>query len=120
ACSFDENGPDLKTGKGALGTPNFVQSSFLFPDPIVKMPNVFTPSPDDDYNPVFRPIEIENVLWGNLEIINRWGARVFETKDLFKGWGGGNSTSGVYYWHLNDVGKNDKKGSLKEWVHLIR
>lgn len=120
ACGFDELGPDLITGKGTLGTPNFIQSYFLFPGPIVKMPNVFTPSPDDKYNPVFKPIEIENVLWGNLEIINRWGNKVFETTDIFKGWDGGNSSSGVYYWRLYYEGKNERKGSLQGWVHLIR
>jgi hypothetical protein len=120
SCNFDENGPDLKTGKGMLGSPNFVQSYFLFPDPIVRMPNVFTPRPGDDYNPVFKPIEIENVLWGNLDIINQWGVKVFETKDIFKGWDGGDSSSGVYYWHLYYEGKNGRKGSLKGGVHLIR
>lgn len=120
ACSFEENGADLKTRTGPFGTPNFVQSYFLFPDPIVKMPNAFTPSPDDEYNPVFKPIEIENVLWGNLEIINRWGNKVFETTDIIKGWDGGNSSSGVYYWRLYYEGKNEWKGSLRGWVYLIR
>lgn len=119
ACGFQENGLDLITGKGLLGTPNFIQSYFAFHKPIVEMPNVFTPG-TDQYNPVFKPIQFENVLWANLKIISRWGQEVFSSEDVNSGWDGGNSSPGVYYWILRYEGKDGKQGSLKGFVQLIR
>lgn len=119
SCSFQSSGPDLITGKGLLGTPSFIQSYFVFPDPNIEMPNVFTPG-TDEHNPVFKPIQFENVLWANLEILNRWGKEVFTTQDVWNGWDGEGSSAGVYYWHLRYEGKNGKNGQLKGWVLLAR
>lgn len=119
ACGFKENGLDLVTGKGLLGIPNFVQSYFLFPDPIVEMPNVFTPG-GDEFNPLFKPKRFENVIGVQLTILNRWGQEVFLTGDVNTGWTGENCSAGIYYWILKYEGTNGKQGSLKGTVQLVR
>lgn len=119
ACGYISTGTSLRGNYNQLGLPNFIQSYFLFPDPVVDMPNVFSPN-GDDYNPVFRPFTFENMMDADLQIINRWGQEVFHTKEVSMGWNGGDSSSGVYYWLLRYEGKNGKTGVEKGWVQLIR
>jgi gliding motility-associated-like protein len=118
-CNYITNAIDLETGRNTLGLPNFIQSYFLFPEPIIEMPNVFTPN-GDIYNPVFKPIVFENILEAKLTIINRWGKEIFNTDDIEQGWNGENTPSGVYYWRIVYEGKNGKLGTSKGWVHLLR
>lgn len=59
--------------------------------------------PGMDY--VFRPF-FENVIEYRLQIFNRWGALIYESHDLDKGWdgyfGNGNlAPQGVYVWKVN-------------------
>jgi gliding motility-associated-like protein len=119
ACNFVSKGVSLGGRKNTLGLPNFIQSYFLFEEPVIDMPNVFTPN-GDDYNPLFEPVAIENMLEADLRIINRWGNEVYYTSDVRKGWDGGDEPSGVYYWLMRYEGKNGKTGTRKGWVHLIR
>lgn len=92
---------------------------FLFPDPVVEMPNVFTPN-GDTFNEQFVPIHFENINSASLTIVNRWGEQVFYTEKIEEGWSGTNSSTGTYYWFLNYYGKNGNQGSQKSWVQLIR
>ncbi len=101
------------------GLPNFIQSYFLFDDPAVTMPNVFTPN-GDSLNPRFVPISFENIGSASLTIINRWGEQVFYSENPQAGWDGGNFSTGTYYWFLSYYGKNGKQGSQKGWVQLMR
>jgi gliding motility-associated-like protein len=119
ACNFEGKATFLNSKNNKLGLPNFIQSYFLFPDPVVDMPNVFTPN-GDLYNPVFKPAVFENMLEADLQIINRWGQRIFYSQDVPAGWNGGDAASGVYYWLMRYEGKNGKMGTVKGWVHLIR
>lgn len=119
ACNFQTRAVSLQGRKNKLGLPNFIQSYFLFEDPVIDMPNVFTPN-GDNYNPLFEPVAIENMLEADLRIINRWGNEVYYTSDVRKGWNGGDAPSGVYYWLMRYEGKNGKTGTRKGWVHLIR
>ncbi|HRJ31333.1 MAG TPA: gliding motility-associated C-terminal domain-containing protein [Cyclobacteriaceae bacterium] len=119
ACNFQTRAVSLQGRKNKLGLPNFIQSYFRFEDPVIDMPNVFTPN-GDEYNPIFKPIRFENMLEADLQIINRWGQQVFYTNDVNSGWSGGNAPAGVYYWLLRFEGKNGKIGTAKGWVHLFR
>lgn len=119
ASGFDEKSLSLSGRKNNIGLPNFIQSYFLFPNPVLDMPNVFTPN-GDLYNPVFKPIQFENMLEAKLRIVNRWGQQVFITTDILSGWDGGENPMGVYYWHITYEGKNGKTGTAKGWVHLVR
>jgi len=118
-CGFQPEGVHLGAGTCALGLPGFVQSNFLFEDPQIEMPNVFSPN-GDQYNPVFRPITVEEVLEGRLLIINRWGQSIFQSDDLTDGWNGGDASPGTYYWQVIYEGRNGKRGVAKGWVQLLR
>jgi gliding motility-associated-like protein len=119
ACNFQANAVSLAGRKNQLGLPNFVQSYFRFEEPVIDMPNVFTPN-GDNYNPVFKPIVFNHMLEADLKIINRWGQEVYYTRDAQQGWDGGNSPSGVYYWLLRYWGKSGTSGTLRGWVQLLR
>lgn len=119
ACNFQTRAVSLQGRKNKLGLPNFIQSYFRFEDPVIEMPNVFTPN-GDEYNPIFKPIRFENMLEADLQIINRWGQEVFYTQEVKTGWNGGDAANGVYYWLLRYEGKNGKIGTAKGYIHLIR
>ena len=118
-CGFESRAVDLQRGRNRIGLPNFIQSYFLFPDPVVDMPNVFTPN-GDPYNPVFMPIVYDHLLEAHMKIINRWGQEVYSTSDVTSGWDGDQTPAGVYYWLLQYEGKNGKTGTMKGYVHLLR
>lgn len=99
--------------------PQFIQSYFKEQQPIIKMPNVFTPN-NDEFNPVFKPIDISLVRSARLKIFNRWGAVVYETNDPFLGWDGGEFETGVYYWLIDAVGTSCQPATRKGWLQLIR
>lgn len=61
-------------------------------DPIVYIPNAFTP---EGLNPVFRPVvSFIDIYSYELTILDRWGQRVFSTKDLNEGWDGTHQLTG--------------------------
>ena len=77
----------------------------------IKFPNVFKPNPSgpiggnynpaDNLNEVFYPV-YEGVVEYELVIYNRWGQRIFITKDINRGWDGYYNgelcVQGVYIW----------------------
>jgi gliding motility-associated-like protein len=99
--------------------PQFIQSYFKEQQPIIEMPNVFTPN-NDEFNPVFKPVDINLVRSASLKIFNRWGAVVYETNDPFLGWDGGEFETGVYYWLIDAVGTSCQPATRKGWLQLIR
>jgi len=114
-CKYEQRAIELPVdGKGYCkqGLPNFI-STYLYnselypPDPIFEMPNVFTPN-GDDYNPNFVPMRMYNIRDIDMKIVNRWGQLVYETRDLERGWDGGNSSAGVYYWRADYEGVNSR------------
>lgn len=90
-----------------------------YPDANIIMPNVFTPD-GDEFNPLFVPIQFDFAVSASLEVIDRWGNRIFFTNDVTKGWDGGSARSGLYYYRIRYVGKNEKSGERGGWVSLIR
>ena len=83
------------------------------------IPNVFTPN-GDDKNEVFKPIISGKLKEYKLEIFNRWGEDIFSTTDPSKGWNGGNSTTGVFYWICYYQGVDQTLQIKKGWVSLIK
>jgi len=121
ACNFNDMGIPLTIGKvNVQGLPNFIQSYFLFDDPVVEMPNIFTPNETDTINARFTPIRLENINYASLTIVNRWGQQVFYTENLETGWDGGGQPDGVYYWSMQYDGKNGKSGAMRGWVNILR
>jgi gliding motility-associated-like protein len=85
------------------------------PDTIY-VPNVFTPN-SDGHNDVFKVLSsYENI---SLKILNRYGSEIFHGTG-HEGWQGGDSPSGVYYWLATFVTCDDKRETMKGYVHLVR
>lgn len=67
------------------------------------VPTAFTPN-GDGKNDLFKAEFGENVIKFQLEVFNRWGQRVFNSKEIRKGWDGRVNgvlqPSGVYAWKI--------------------
>lgn len=85
-------------------------------------PNAFTPNRDGK-NYQFKILNAYDLQQYELVIYNRWGQKIFETKDPVIGWdgifNGKLQNAGVYVWFSN-FKRNDKQTSLKGTIILIR
>lgn len=75
----------------------------IFYDPILWVPNTFTPNGEDAVNPVFQAIG-GNIQTFKMEIYNRWGELIVTLNDLSESWDGTYEKSpeicqdGTYTW----------------------
>jgi gliding motility-associated-like protein len=87
------------------------------------IPNAFTPNADH-YNNEFKPIIECEVKAYQLDIYNRWGERIFATKDLNTAWNGTYKNDyvmpGVYLYIITYTDLFDVPHFYKGTVHLIR
>ncbi len=85
-----------------------------------KIPNVFTPN-GDGINDVFKLDSISGEV-DKFEIIvcNRWGVKVYESKDIYFNWDGNKMSDGTYFWVLNANGKNGDRFKLNGIVTILR
>jgi len=85
-------------------------------------PNTFTPNKDGK-NDQFKILNAYNLQQYELVIYNRWGQKIFETKDPLIGWNGMFNgrlqNGGVYVWYSR-FKRNDKLTNLKGTFILIR
>lgn len=79
------------------------------------VPNVFTPN-GDKYNQALVIENIDNRNWG-LQVFNRWGVIVYQSKQYKNDWDGSSLSSGIYYYLLHST---SLKKEIKGWVHIIR
>jgi gliding motility-associated-like protein len=90
----------------------------------VYMPNAFTPN-GDGRNDLFRvPLQNYNRLI-SFTIFNRWGQKIFETKNISEGWNGMNreypAEAGTYIYIIVMKSLDEKTTFTKKgWVALIR
>ncbi len=119
SCGYLPQGFDLQGKACSIGLPNFPTFFLAYPDPIMDIPNVFTPN-QDGYNEVFTPIRTKFVAAATTLIHNRWGEEVYRTRNPYIHWKGDNSPAGVYYWQMEYEGKNKKKYVQKGMVSLLR
>lgn len=99
------------------------------PCPNYELPNIFTPD-DNGINDVFHPIlPYRDVKDIDMQIFNRWGALVFETKDPDINWNGKRMNDGqpcpegVYYYIciVNELFQDTVKPRvLNGFIHLTR
>jgi gliding motility-associated-like protein len=92
------------------------------------VPNAFTPN-DDGLNDIFQPKGFGIVKY-ELNIFDRWGEKVFSTKDFEQGWDGtmqskkdvkyGILEEGSYTWLINVTNVFGKSHELKGHVILMR
>ena len=64
----------------------------------IYIPNAFSPNGDGE-NDMFK-ITAESPSAYLLKIYDRWGNKVFESKDINEGWNGNNLNKGVYVYYL--------------------
>jgi gliding motility-associated-like protein len=102
-------------------TINVIQDCDTTSDDIF-IPNIFSPNGDLTNDVLY--VRSHNIKTMDLNIYNRWGEKVFETKDINKGWdgryNGGNCNEGVFVWYLNATLKDDKTIVKKGNITLIR
>ncbi len=92
-----------------------------------EIPNVFTPN-NDQINDILKPYEYQDVEKIDLQIFNRWGQVVFETKDPAINWDGKFTKTnelvspGVYY-YVCDVYEQRLSGlesrTLVGFIHIF-
>ena len=95
-------------------------------DVIFYVPNAFTPNADavnQDFMPrLTSGIDLTSY---RLQIFNRWGELIFESRDVDAGWNGAHknakSPAGIYSWKLEFTAKNnDRKYEIDGIVTLMR
>ena len=92
-------------------------------DPIVVVPNVFSPN-QDGVNEQFI-LETENIASLELIILNRWGNVMATIESLDSGWdgktkSGSEATEGVYFYKYNATGINGQELSGHGFLTLVR
>lgn len=97
---------------------------------ILTFPNIFVPNGSN--NTSFRPIELtdeilqkllNNILWSEFEVYNRWGIRVFQSQNTLPHWKGLFEnrlvSAGTYYWIYRYKDSSVKIHSLNGFVQVL-
>jgi len=87
----------------------------------LKIPNVFTPDQSPGFNDTFQiayggQTILQAGISTSIVIYNRWGGKVFESKDYKGDWTANDLPSGVYYYDIQIMNETSCKG----WVQVIR
>ncbi len=82
--NYGEYSVTVENDLGCFATDSILISSNCNID--LYVPNAFSPN-DDGYNDIFLAYGVE-VIEFNLKIFDRWGAFLFESNDIMKGWNG--------------------------------
>jgi gliding motility-associated-like protein len=100
----------------SVGEYNILDESAIF------IPNTFTPNGDGVNDELV--ININNLKVYNMQIYNRWGAILFETRDVFDNWNGtckGKAMpAGVYYYVLSGVTYTNQPVKQTGYITLLR
>jgi gliding motility-associated-like protein len=95
-------------------------------EPLIYIPNSFTPN-DDHINNIFKPeISLNQVLEYELVIMNRWGEQVFRSENQLIGWDGINNFSnqicqqGSYLYILKLKDGDNQELIKRGYVNLLR
>ncbi|TDE07423.1 T9SS type B sorting domain-containing protein, partial [Dyadobacter psychrotolerans] len=97
--------------------------------PAYVLPNVFTPN-GDNKNDIFQPFDCPAFVQSlEFRVFNRWGAQVYDTKDVNINWNGKNKAgkdlaAGQYYYEVSIQFESSRKDAkptiLKGWVQMLR
>ena len=82
------------------------------------IPNAFTPT-NDGLNEGFRPIGI-GVKSYEMAIYNRWGGKVFQSKDKFPVWDGKDAIPGYYMYQIKALDFRNNIHYYSGTVYLIQ
>ena len=102
----------------------FSSTVVLVPDIIAFIPNAFTPdNKGPESNATFSVIS-DHAQAFQIEIYNKWGQKVFESKDINNSWDGTflsqHCPNGVYVYSINLINKTGVEYSYQGTVNLIR
>ncbi len=105
----------------ALGCRDSVSTVICVEDPFqLFLPNAFTPNADG-INDLFRPItSVSAPEEFQMLVFDRWGAQLFATEDLQRGWDGGVHPSGIYVWKLKITDTLGERHEFTGHVALVR
>lgn len=92
--------------------------SCIYPEPIVIVPNVFTPNGDND-NDLFL-IDHKFVVEIELVIVNRWGDVMYEGTGTNPVWDGKDAVEGTYFYKYKATGYTGNEVTGHGFVELIR
>jgi gliding motility-associated-like protein len=106
---------------GCFGS--FVDSVLVLSQPIVEVPNVFSPNGDGD-NDLFEYVDLQGFNYASMKIYNRWGNLVKETNTNGNNkliWSpSGNVTDGTYFWIFKGDASNGESVDKVGTVTLLR
>jgi gliding motility-associated-like protein len=83
---------------------------------VLSVPNVISAN-GDGQNDTFFITGIAGLGNVTLEVLNRFGRKVYENDSYQNNWDGGNLPSGVYYYILRS---SSFDVTYKGWVHILR
>lgn len=120
-CNFKMNGFFLgDSSMSGLGLPNFI-STYLSGNSKLQPYNIITPN-GDNLNDSFR-VDYENIIEYDIKIYNRWGEKMYESKDVSQAWDGSFNGEklppGTYYYLLNAKGADFKEYSVNGTITVL-
>jgi gliding motility-associated-like protein len=86
-------------------------------DPVLMIPNVFTPNGDNN-NDVWRVLS-SGVKTFTCSIYNRWGHKVAEWSGIEQGWNGEGSPDGTYYYIIKATMLNEENLEKQGFIQLL-
>lgn len=100
-----------------------MDSVAIYYDPIVYVPNTFTPGDEDAHNPVFQAYG-GNVKSFEMVIFDRWGELIYTIEEIDGSWDGTyngvDCQDGTYVWKATFTDLNDEEHTLTGHVNLLR
>lgn len=84
----------------------------------VVYPNVITPNGDGKNDALSIPMT--NVTDYSLQVFNRWGKRLYNSRDASQGWTAASSPAGVYYYLLEFTTCAGRHEKYKNFVEVIK
>jgi gliding motility-associated-like protein len=119
----------MTSNAGCVTQPSVISNKILVKiDPAVcpigfYMPTGFTPNGDGN-NDLCKPLVFGKVVSYQFALYNRWGQKIFETKDTQKGWdgriGGTDQDSNIFIWMCSFQFQGQPAENRKGTVTLIR
>ena len=112
----------LTATNGLCSDMDFVVINVLNEEPMIIVPNVFTPN-DDHSNDIFK-VKGFNIIDFNCVIFDRWGLQMYSWNDINEGWNGlidGKSVpDGTYFYLINAKDINQKDIKMQGFFQLIK
>jgi uncharacterized repeat protein (TIGR01451 family)/gliding motility-associated-like protein len=84
------------------------------------IPNVITPSHQDNKNDQFVIKGVDQFASNKLVIFNRWGDHVFEAENYKNNWAADGLSAGSYFYVLMVTDSKGKEQSYKGWIQVIK